>query len=147
LTEHGCGINRLAIAGLIAAALFAAKASTGSAQETEILARGQVHYRRYCGVCHGERGKGDGPVVEDLKVKPADLTQLSKRNGGAFPFWRAYRTIDGREAVQGHGTREMPLWGNEIKIDESAALPRFHEDLVAGRIWQMLSYLQSLQEK
>jgi hypothetical protein len=55
--------------------------------------------------------------------------------------------VDGREEVRGHGTRTMPLWGDEIHIDEKEALLQFREDLVAGRIWQMLSYLQSVQEK
>jgi len=55
--------------------------------------------------------------------------------------------VDGREEVRGHGTREMPIWGEEIHIDEKEALPKVQEDLVAGRIWQMISYLQSLQEK
>lgn len=49
--------------------------------------------------------------------------------------------------MRGHGTREMPIWGEEIHIDEKEALPKVQEDLVAGRIWQMISYLQSLQEK
>jgi mono/diheme cytochrome c family protein len=117
------------------------------AQEEQIIARGQFHYQRYCSVCHGMQGKGNGPLAEDLTITPADLTQLSKKNGDHFPFWRVYRMVDGREEVRGHGTREMPIWGDEIRIDEKEALPRFQEDLVAGRIWQMLSYLQAIQEK
>jgi mono/diheme cytochrome c family protein len=117
------------------------------AQEEQILARGQFHYQRYCSVCHGEQGKGQGPLAEYLKLTPADLTQISKQNGGQFPFWRVYRIIDGREEVRGHGTRAMPLWGDEIRTDEHQALPQFQDDLVAGRIWQMLVYLASIQEK
>jgi hypothetical protein len=33
--------------------------------------------------------------------------------------------------------------GEEILVDERAALPRFREDLVAGRLWQLIVYLQS----
>jgi mono/diheme cytochrome c family protein len=117
------------------------------AQEEQILARGQSHYQRYCSVCHGEQGRGKGPLVEYLKITPTDLTQLTKQNGGQFPFWRVYRIVDGREEVRGHGTRAMPIWGDEIRTDETKALPQFQEDLVAGRIWQMLSYLESIQEK
>jgi mono/diheme cytochrome c family protein len=117
------------------------------AQEEQIIARGQLHYQRYCSACHGEQGKGNGPVAEYLKVTPADLTQLSKQNGGHFPFWRVYRIVDGREAVRGHGTREMPIWGEEIRVDAREAVPRLQEDLVAGRLWQMISYLQSIQDK
>lgn len=132
---------------LIVMLLFAGSTELSLAQEEQIIARGQFHYQRYCLVCHGEQGKGKGPVAEDLIVAPADLTQLSKKNGGQFPFWRVYRIVDGREEVRGHGTREMPIWGEEIRIDEKEALPKVQEDLVAGRIWQMISYLQSIQEK
>jgi mono/diheme cytochrome c family protein len=117
------------------------------AQEEQILARGQVHYQRYCSVCHGEQGKGTGPLAEYLKITPTDLTQLSKKNGGHFPFWPVYRMVDGRAEVRGHGTRAMPIWGDEIRVAEKDALPQFHEDLVAGRMWQLLSYLQSIQEQ
>jgi mono/diheme cytochrome c family protein len=117
------------------------------AQEEQIIARGQFHYQRYCSACHGEQGKGTGPVAEYLKTTPADLTQLSKRNGGRFPFWRVYRIVDGREAVRGHGTREMPIWGEEIRVDTRDAVPRLQEDLVAGRLWQMIIYLQSIQDE
>lgn len=127
--------------------LAAISAGSSLAQEAQIRARGQFHYQRYCAVCHGEQGTGNGPMAADLRVPPADLTQLSKKNGGQFPFWQAYRVVEGREAVRGHGTREMPLWGEELRREENAALPRLQEDLVAGRIWQLLWYVQSLQEQ
>jgi mono/diheme cytochrome c family protein len=132
---------------LIAILLFTASVGLSLAQEEQILARGQSHYQRYCSVCHGEQGKGKGPLAEYLKITPTDLTQLSKKNGEQFPFWRVYRIVDGREEVRGHGMRAMPIWGDEIRIDEKKALPQFQEDLVAGRIWQMISYLESIQEK
>jgi hypothetical protein len=25
-------------------------------------------------------------------------------------FWQVYRVIDGRAEVEGHGTREIPIW-------------------------------------
>jgi mono/diheme cytochrome c family protein len=127
--------------------LVTASAGLSLAQEEQILTRGQSHYQRYCSVCHGKQGKGQGPLAEYLKITPADLTQISKQKGGQFPFWRVYRIVDGREEVRGHGTRAMPIWGDEIRIDEKEALPQFQEDLVAGRLWQMLSYLQSIQEQ
>lgn len=116
------------------------------AQEEQLLTRGQTHYLRYCGVCHGETGKGGGQIAEYLQIPPADLTQLSKRHQEEFPFWQVYRIIDGREEVKGHGTREMPIWGEELRIDEPKAQPQFVEDLIAGRIWQIILYLRSIQE-
>ena len=66
-------------------------------QETEVIAGGELEFHRSCASCHGREGKGTGPMAKFLTMKPADLTKLSKRNGGTFPFWQVYRTIDGRE--------------------------------------------------
>jgi len=82
-----------------------------------------------------------------LVVKPADLTQLRKNNTGEFPFWHVYRTIDGRELVRGHGSREMPLWGFVFHVEEGANGSSEKEDLVRGRIWQLVYYLESIQEE
>lgn len=140
-------LHRIYRCAWIAMLFLAGSAGLSLAREDQILTRGQLHYQRYCSVCHGEQGKGTGPLAEYLKLAPTDLTQISKKNGGQFPFWRVYRIVDGREEVRGHGTRAMPIWGDEIRMDEKKALPQFQEDLVAGRIWQMISYLESIQEK
>jgi mono/diheme cytochrome c family protein/uncharacterized membrane protein len=39
------------------------------------IAAGKVHYEAKCAACHGESGKGDGPVGLTLNPRPADLTQ------------------------------------------------------------------------
>jgi mono/diheme cytochrome c family protein len=46
---------------------------------------GKEMYNQYCAVCHGTGGKGDGPAADALKKKPADLTQLTRKNNGTFP--------------------------------------------------------------
>lgn len=75
---------------------------------------GRWDYQNNCASCHGMSGRGDGPLVRYLKVQPTDLTQLSKRNGGAFPKERVTAMIDGRASadIGPHGTREMPVWGS-----------------------------------
>jgi mono/diheme cytochrome c family protein len=132
---------------LTATILLAGGVGSGFAQEKTVAARGQFHYQRYCAVCHGDQGKGSGPVAEYLKTTPADLTQTSKKNGGTFPFWRVYRVIDGSEVIVGHGTREMPIWGQELRIEERKSPAHIQEDVIAGRIWQITVYLESIQEK
>jgi mono/diheme cytochrome c family protein len=115
------------------------------AQEEEVITQGRVYYQQYCAACHGPAAKGDGPLAPELKVTPADLTQISKKSGGEFPMWRVYRVIDGQEAVTGHGTREMPIWGPQFKIEipeESAETRTFR---AAGRILVLVEYLRSLQ--
>ena len=47
---------------------------------------GEAIYMSYCVTCHGRGAQGDGPLAGDLPVRPADLTGLSARNGGQFPY-------------------------------------------------------------
>jgi mono/diheme cytochrome c family protein len=78
---------------------------------------GEELFWRLCASCHGESGRGDGPLVPSLKAVPADLTQISERYG-AFPAARIRETIDGRGPVIAHGTRVMPVWGFELWVEE-----------------------------
>ncbi len=117
------------------------------AQEDEIIAGGKGKYEKYCASCHGPMGKGNDDMAPLLVSKPADLTQLRKKGKGEFPFWRVYRAIDGREMVRGHGSREMPLWGFVFQVEEGATGASSQEDVVHGRIWQLVYFLESIQEK
>jgi mono/diheme cytochrome c family protein len=87
-----------------------ALAFAAQAQQTEIIAGGELEYQRNCVVCHGIDGRGDGIMRKYLNIPPANLRQLAKKNGGKFPFWEVYRKIDGQTDVRAHGTREMPIW-------------------------------------
>jgi hypothetical protein len=82
-----------------------------------------------------------------LNVKPADLTQLSKQHGGVFLFWRVYEKIDGSDEnpIRGHGTREMPIWGEQFHFERNANNERQMQ--VRGRILSLVHYLESIQEK
>lgn len=123
--------------------------------ETTALARGRADFKTYCASCHGLTAKGDGPMADQLKNAPADLTQLAAKEGGEFPFWDTYRMIDGREAIAVHGGREMPVWGAEFKeeIPVRAAGPRWvleaqegkAEAVVKDRILRLVLYLQAIQ--
>lgn len=145
MMAHGFGIRQLTLAGVIGIALLEGWAGRGLAQEQEVAAAGKPAYDRNCAVCHGREGKGDGVAAGMLTVKPADLTQISKNNGGNFPFWRVYRVIDGREDVKGHGTRDMPLWGEVFRMEASASITA--QSQVRGRILELVYYLQSIQAK
>ncbi len=104
-------------------------------------ARGRTTYRIYCRNCHGKDGVGDGPIAELLKVPPADLTQITQRNG-TFPSDELYGVIDGRNDVRGHGSREMPIWG--IAFQERNR-DTDQEDEVKERIADLVAFLESIQ--
>jgi mono/diheme cytochrome c family protein len=116
-----------------------------SAQPREVIAGGELEYQRNCVVCHGVEERGDGIMAKYLTVRPANLRQLAKNNGGKFPFWEVYHKIDGQTEVRAHGTREMPVWGDrflaEAGSDGKSALTQ-----AAGRILSLTFYLEHIQE-
>lgn len=116
---------------------------------------GKREYMSKCAACHGPGGKGDGVASDVLKVTPADLTVLSKKNGGVFPFDRVYAVIDGRELVKGHGSRDMPIWGKEF-IDKMAERSEYYfggpdedemETYARARILAIIDYLNRIQAR
>ncbi len=115
------------------------------AQEMEVVAGGEIEYQNYCAICHGVDGRGYGIMAKFLTVQPSDLTQMAKNNAGGFPFWKVYRTIDGREEVRGHGTRDMPVWGARFRADAKGD-DTGSRSQIAGRILSLAFYLQHIQE-
>jgi mono/diheme cytochrome c family protein len=111
---------------------------------------GQREYQSNCVACHGVSGKGDGPVAQVLKVQVPDLTVMTKKNGGVFPFARVYESIDGRVQYLAHGTREMPIWGNTYKaggVPEHDDYPYNAEFFVRSRILALIDYLNRMQAR
>lgn len=113
-----------------------------AAEETDSIASGRLLYRVHCQSCHGEDGKGDGPMAEVLKIPPSDLTRLSRENDSKFPLAEVSEVIDGRREVRGHGTRTMPVWGMTFQDPDRDSN---QEEEVQGRILDLVRYLQSLQ--
>ena len=103
---------------------------------------GRQMYRAYCADCHGEHGKGDGPVASILKVVPPDLTTLSKRNGGKFPSDRVYKTLSGEVTPAVHGSREMPVWGPVFRD-----MAKGNKNEAELRMKTLTSFIASLQQK
>ena len=75
---------------------------------------GKELYQRFCASCHGAEGRGDGPVAASFKVEVPDLTLLAHRAGNAYPRERVVRIIDGRHILGAHGSRTMPVWGEDL---------------------------------
>lgn len=109
---------------------------------------GKREYDNNCAVCHGTNGKGGGAYVEHLKRSPPDLTLMAKNNGGVFPISRAFEVIEG--AGPGHGTRDMPIWGQQYKVTAGEYyidVPYNSEVFVRTRILALIEYLSRLQVK
>jgi len=105
--------------------------------------QGRVYYLRYCGSCHGVEGKGDGTVSRSLKVKPADLTQLQKKNNGVFSLEKVIATIDGKTRIGAHGESKMPVWG-EI-FEKAASAEKEPAGASAARVKVIAEYIATIQ--
>lgn len=101
---------------------------------------GQVLFEHYCAVCHGKDAKGTGPAADALKKTPADLTQVTRKNGGKFPEVHVMRVIKGDDSVGAHGSRDMPIWGElfaSLNSKENSEL----------RVNALMKYVESVQAK
>jgi mono/diheme cytochrome c family protein len=126
-------------------ALFWAPYHSAFAQQSQdnVIEAGRQQFSQKCIVCHGLEAKGDGVLAPHLTAQAADLTLLSKKNGGTFPFWQTYSKIDGRETevVRTHGTSDMPVWGTDEQYEGTGgALPM-------GQILAIVFFLQSIQQE
>ena len=124
----------------------------------------KAEYLSHCAACHGDNGKGDGPLSVKLTTKPADLTVMSRKNKGIFPMNAVYAAIDGRNAGPSHNPREMPIWGcrsgpspvsptkgTRPKVykpdpyESHLDLACDSEDVIANRILSIIEYLRRIQ--
>jgi hypothetical protein len=77
-------------------------------------------------------------------IKPPDLTLLSKRNGGQFPFQEVEDTIDGRKGIPSHKRFDMPFWGVNLQAPGQEFTPA-SEAKVKARIQSIVQYIKSIQ--
>lgn len=144
-------IQRSAIASaLLVGGLCGVSVDASALERDAQLKLGEMEYMASCASCHGEKAKGDGPVAEVLTTKPSDLTQVSKDFGGTFPSEHVYKVIDGREMINPHGDRNMPVWGYRYMagaIERAQQVPHDVDvqAMVLGRITALVEYLESIQ--
>lgn len=132
-----------------AAAALALALTMPAAGWSQDVEAGEEIFQFRCAVCHGEGGKGDGIVGELFAQKPSDLTHLTKENGGTFPFMQVLTAIDGSERIAGHGTTEMPVWGEFFMteaLEDRGIDPKDAAQVVRGRMLSLVLYIRSLQE-
>ena len=108
---------------------------------------GKREFEANCASCHGNSGKGNGPLVELLRRSPPDLTLLAQRNQGVFPINRLYEVVEGGN-LPAHGARDMPVWGRAYRIEDAQYYmdgPYNPDVLVRTRLLALLEYINRLQ--
>ena len=111
--------------------------------------QGRADFDKLCAPCHGVSGKGDGPPAPHLAKKPADLTLVTQKYG-VFPEQKVFETIAGLDMPDGHGTREMPIWGDVFVTEEVGKSTKIEDAVKASddasrRIAGLVRYVESLQ--
>ncbi|MFQ5570929.1 MAG: c-type cytochrome [Rhodothermales bacterium] len=107
--------------------------------QRELVAAGKSSFRAYCAGCHGRTAKGDGPAAEYMTIQPADLTQISARNGGTFPTAMVYRRIEGSDEG---ADPKMPHWGEIWRGASPDSIGSMEAD---QKIEELVVFLQSIQ--
>ena len=133
----------MSIRGVFSLVAMILAGTTAGAQDVDA---GAELFRIHCATCHGTEASGQGPMAGVLVIKPADLTALSKGNGGQFPFETVVRRIDGRDPLVSHGS-PMPVYGFFFEGKGVALkLPSGQNIMTSQPIVDLVSYLQTLQQ-
>ena len=134
----------LSIVSVAVATCFLTGRPAQAASKT-IVNAGQAFYMQYCAKCHGAEGKGDGPAAKTQQTPPSDLTQLAKKNGGKFPYMEVLDILDGETPFPGHGSSEMPKWGQTFQGDVGSS--QGGEEATRLKLMEVTDFLRSIQQK
>ncbi|MDS9468465.1 cytochrome c [Paracoccus sp. MBLB3053] len=129
------GLCGLGMAGLVAAC----------APEPKKQTTGRMDFVTLCADCHGDEGKGDGPLAESLTPRPIDVTQVAAKNGGVFPKARVMGHIEG--FTMGRSESPMPSFGDVLAgptvpydTGDGRAVP------TSERLVALIEYVEGMQE-
>lgn len=84
---------------------------------------GQEKYVIYCGVCHGDKGLGDGPIAEKMLKRPPNLTSNVYRG---YSDGRIYNVVT-------NGWGLMGGYGSQVPEENER--------------WAIVNYVRTLQGK
>lgn len=107
-------------------------------------ASGKQMFGAYCATCHGVDAKGNGPAASALNEQPSDLTVLARKCGGKFPVNQVSAILQFGVSAPAHGSKEMPVWGEQFFEAHSAFSET--EGEVQLRIRNLVTYVRSLQQ-
>jgi mono/diheme cytochrome c family protein len=97
----------------------AARKKNPIALDAKSIAAGRSTFQTLCAVCHGPKGKGNGPAASGLKPKPRDLSavSVSAQTDGEL-YWKIR---NGR-----------------------SPMPAFSQALKKNQVWNVVHYVRTL---
>jgi mono/diheme cytochrome c family protein len=119
--------TQLVVAAALAALLAPAAAFAGDASA------GKTTYTMFCSSCHGDSGKGDGPVGAVLNPPPRDLTKGDFKfdtdgDGKAGTDQDLLNVITNGAGKYG-GSAQMAPWGGSLSESDRANVLAFIRSL------------------
>lgn len=123
-------------------ACWSAPAIAADGTDQSPIVSGRDEFVWNCAECHGQDGRGKGPLASALIKPPADLTQIAKKNLGVFPDDKIFKIIAGTENVMGHQSFQMPKFWERFQNTEG----KREYDPADVRIRAIIEHLKTLQE-
>jgi mono/diheme cytochrome c family protein len=89
------------------------------------IAAGQAVYQKQCAGCHGDTGKGDGTMGEELTPKPSNLSDAE---------WK-------------HGSTDGEIFVVIRDGVKSTGMKPFGRKMTTHQLWDVVNYVRSLGPK
>ena len=89
------------------------------------IAAGQALYQKQCAGCHGDTGKGDGAMGEELTPKPSNLTDAD---------WK-------------HGATDGEIFTVIRDGVKSTGMKSYSRKMTTQQMWDVVNYLRSIGPK
>lgn len=86
----------------------------------QVAAEASPIYREHCAACHGDKGRGDGPLAEFVTPRPADFATHGWHHREGEHYWWITRGIPGTS---------MPSFGDFLSDEERWLLARYVKQL------------------
>jgi hypothetical protein len=123
--------------------LLAGLTLAACAREEVPIDAGRALFVENCAACHGMGARGDGPLADGMRPRPADLTQIAARNGGIWDMAAVMSRIDGYRQPGG----AMPefgavLEGPTVMVDTGDGI----ETPAPQPLFELADFLRRIQE-
>jgi mono/diheme cytochrome c family protein len=116
--------SRRATLVMLAASTLATADESSARAEAQDVARGAAVFQRYCTLCHGPSGEGQGRAAPLHRPPPADLTRSEVND--------AYR--------------ELIIRSGGAAVGRSPGMPPFQDELTERQVRDLVAYLRRISE-